>query len=54
MTYIRRLERVALAVEDLEAAQAFFEQWFGAQFQPEEHIEDMGIRYRPFAVGGPS
>jgi methylmalonyl-CoA/ethylmalonyl-CoA epimerase len=52
MTYIKRLERVALAVQDLDAAQAFFEQWFDAEFQPEEHIEAMGIRYRPFAVGG--
>ncbi len=51
MDYIKRIERVALAVEDLDQAQAFFEQWFGAQFQPEEHIEDMGIRYRPFDVG---
>jgi methylmalonyl-CoA/ethylmalonyl-CoA epimerase len=51
MDYIRRIERVALAVEDLDRAQAFFEQWFGARFDPEEHIEDMGIRYRPFAVG---
>lgn len=51
MNYINRIERVALAVEDLDAAQAFFEQWFGARFDPEEHIEDMGIRYRPFTVG---
>jgi methylmalonyl-CoA/ethylmalonyl-CoA epimerase len=51
MTYIRRLERVALAVPDLDEAQSFFEEWFGAEFQPEEHIEDMGIRYRPFRVG---
>jgi methylmalonyl-CoA/ethylmalonyl-CoA epimerase len=51
MSYIRRLERVALAVPDLDEAQSFFEQWFGAEFQPEEHIEDMGIRYRPFRVG---
>ncbi len=51
MTYIRRLERVALAVPDLDEAQTFFEDWFGADFQPEEHIEDMGIRYRPFRIG---
>jgi len=51
MTYVRRLERVALAVEDLDEAQTFFEDWFGAEFQPEEHIEDMGIRYRPFRIG---
>ncbi len=51
MTHIKGIERVALAVEDLDGAQAFFEQWFGASFQPEELIEDMGIRYRPFRVG---
>ena len=50
-TYIKRIERVALAVEDLDAAQEFFEQWFGAHFHPEEHIEDMGMRYRPFDIG---
>lgn len=51
MDYIKRVERVALAVEDLDKAQAFFEQWFGAKFCPEENIEDMGIRYRPFDIG---
>lgn len=51
MTFVRRLERVALAVPDLDSAQAFFEAWFGAEFLPEENIEDMGIRYRPFRVG---
>lgn len=51
MDYIRRLERVALAVPDLDAAQAFFESWFGAKFEPEETIEDMGICYRPFKIG---
>ncbi len=51
MSYIKGIERVALAVPDLDAAQTFFETWFGAKFQPEELIEDMGIRYRPFQVG---
>lgn len=51
MSFVRRVERVALAVPDLDAAQAFFEGWFGAEFLPEEHIEDMGIRYRPFRLG---
>ena len=50
-TFVKRIERIALAVEDLDAAQAFFEQWFGATFHPEEYIEDMGIRYRPFDIG---
>ncbi|MCP4423855.1 MAG: VOC family protein [Chloroflexi bacterium] len=51
MSYIKDIERVALAVPDLGAAQTFFEQWFGAKFESEEVIEDMGIRYRPFRVG---
>ncbi|HLC02636.1 MAG TPA: VOC family protein [Anaerolineales bacterium] len=51
MDFVRRLERVALAVPDLDPAQAFFESWFGAKFLSEETIEDMGIRYRPFMVG---
>jgi len=51
LSYIKHIERIALAVPDLEEAQAFFESWFGAEFESEEIIEDMGIRYRPFAVG---
>jgi len=51
MSFVKRVERVALAVEDLEAATAFFESWFGAVFHPEEVIEEMGIRYRPFDLG---
>ena len=50
MDYIKRIERVALAVEDFFKAQNFFEQWFGAKFHAEENIEDMGIRYRPFDI----
>ncbi len=51
MSYIKGIERIALAVPDLNEARAFFENWFGAAFQPEEYIEDMGIRYRPFQIG---
>lgn len=51
VTFVKHLERVALAVPDLEEAQAFFELWFGATFLQEEHIEDMGIRYKPFEIG---
>jgi len=51
VSYIRRLERVALAVPNLDDAQHFFETWFGARFEAEEHIQDMGIRYRPFMIG---
>ncbi len=51
MSYVKYVERIALAVRDLAEAQAFFEDWFGAEFEPEEVIEDMGIRYRPFQIG---
>jgi len=51
MSLVKRLERVALAVENLEEAQAFFERYFGFKFRPLEYIEDMGIRYAPFEVG---
>ncbi len=51
MNEIKGIERIALAVPDLDKAQSFFEGWFGAKFHPEEYIEDMGIRYRPFQIG---
>lgn len=51
MGIIQRVERVALAVTDLDEAQSFFQNIFGAKFYPEENIEDMGIRYRPFDIG---
>ena len=51
MTFVKRIERVALAVEDLDEARAYFEQCFGAEFMPIEFIEDMGIRYQPFNLG---
>lgn len=51
MTFVKRVERVALAVEDLEQARAYFEKCFDAKFLPVEFIEDMGIRYQPFEIG---
>ncbi len=51
MSFVKGIERVALAVDDLDQAQGFFETWFGARFFDEELIEDMGIRYRPFEIG---
>ncbi|MFQ5613551.1 MAG: VOC family protein [Anaerolineae bacterium] len=51
MSFVKYVQRVALAVEDLDRAQEYFEGVFGARFQPEETIEDMGIRYRPFDIG---
>jgi methylmalonyl-CoA/ethylmalonyl-CoA epimerase len=51
MTFVKRVERVALAVENLEQAREYFEKCFGAKFLPIEFIEDMGIRYQPFEIG---
>ncbi|MGD8759080.1 MAG: VOC family protein [Anaerolineales bacterium] len=51
MSFVKRIERIALAVPDLDEAQSFFEAWFDAKFEPEEHIEDMKMRYRPFMIG---
>ncbi len=51
MTFVKRIERVALAVENLEQAREYFEKCFGAKFLPIEVIEDMGIRYQPFEIG---
>lgn len=51
MSFVKRVERVALAVENLEEAREHFEKWFGAKFLPVEFIEDMGMRYQPFEIG---
>ncbi len=50
-SFVKTIQRVALAVEDLDEAQVYFEQILGGKFYPEEYIEDMGIRYRPFDIG---
>ena len=34
MTFVKRVERVALAVENLDEARTFFENTFGAVFEP--------------------
>lgn len=51
MPFVKRVERVALAVEDLDTAREYFQRCFGAQFLPIEYIEDMGIKYQPFQIG---
>ncbi len=52
MKFVKRIERIALAVENLEEARCYFEQTFDAQFEPLEVIEDMNMRYQPFMIGG--
>jgi methylmalonyl-CoA/ethylmalonyl-CoA epimerase len=51
MSSVIGIERIALAVHDLDEAKIFFETWFDAEFEAIEQIEDMGIRYRPFTIG---
>jgi methylmalonyl-CoA/ethylmalonyl-CoA epimerase len=51
MSFVKRVERVALAVENLDEARAFFEKTFDAKFAPLEVIEDMSMRYQPFMIG---
>jgi methylmalonyl-CoA/ethylmalonyl-CoA epimerase len=49
---VRRLDRVSIAVRDLEAARAFFERHFGAEFGAVEDVAVDGYRYVPFTLGG--
>ena len=51
MSFVKRVERVALAVENLDEARTFFEKTFDAKFAPLEVIEDMNMRYQAFMVG---
>jgi methylmalonyl-CoA/ethylmalonyl-CoA epimerase len=49
---VRRLDRVSIAVRDLETARAFFERHFGAEFGAVEDVAVDGYRYVPFTLGG--
>jgi methylmalonyl-CoA/ethylmalonyl-CoA epimerase len=49
---VRRLDRVSIAVRDLEAARAFFERHFDAEFGAVEDVAVDGYRYVPFTLGG--
>jgi methylmalonyl-CoA/ethylmalonyl-CoA epimerase len=49
---VRRFDRVSIAVRDLEAARAFFERCFGAEFGAVEDVAVDGYRYVPFTLGG--
>jgi methylmalonyl-CoA/ethylmalonyl-CoA epimerase len=49
---VKRVERVAIAVADLDAARDFFERALGAEFHPVEEVADQGFRYQPFTVAG--
>ena len=52
MSFVKAVDRVAIAVRDLEKARKFFGDVFGAGFEPEEDVTDMNFRYQPFTVGG--
>ena len=47
-----RIERIGLAVHDLDAPCAFFERVFGARFGALEDVKDQGFRYLPFEIAG--
>ena len=49
---VLKLERVAIAVPDLDAARGFFERVLGAEFGPVEDVRDQRFRYQPFTLGG--
>ncbi len=49
---VTRVDRVSIAVRSLEAAQAFFERHFGAEFGAVEDVAVDGYRYVPFTLGG--
>jgi methylmalonyl-CoA/ethylmalonyl-CoA epimerase len=49
---VRKVDRVAIAVRDLDRARKFFEEVFGARFEAVEDVKDMKFRYQPFTLGG--
>jgi methylmalonyl-CoA/ethylmalonyl-CoA epimerase len=47
-----RVDRVSIAVRDLDAARTFFERHFDARFGPIQDVAVDGYRYVPFTLGG--
>jgi len=52
MLKVKSVDRIGLAVEDLDAARSFFERVFGARFGAVEDVADQSFRYAPFDVAG--
>lgn len=52
MSFVKAIERVAIAVRDLDRARKFFQEVFGARFEPIEDVKDMKFRYQPFTLAG--
>jgi len=51
-TFVKAIERVAIAVRDLDRARKFFQDVFGARFEPIEDVKDQSFRYQPFILAG--
>ncbi|HXV59666.1 MAG TPA: VOC family protein [Vicinamibacteria bacterium] len=51
MGIVRRVDRVAFAVGDLDAARDFFQNVLGADFGPVQDIEEFKFRCQPFELG---
>jgi len=51
-SFVKAIDRVAIAVRDLDRARSFFEDAFGARFDPVEDVKVMQFRYQPFTLGG--
>lgn len=49
---VKRVDRVSIAVRRLDAARAFFETHFGAEFGEVEDVKVDGYRYVPFTIAG--
>jgi methylmalonyl-CoA/ethylmalonyl-CoA epimerase len=52
MTHVTSVDRVSIAVRSLEAARAFFQRHFGAEFGEVEDVRTDGYRYVPFTIAG--
>jgi methylmalonyl-CoA/ethylmalonyl-CoA epimerase len=50
LSFVKVVDRVAIAVRDLGQARSFFENVFDARFEPVEDVRDMKFRYQPFSV----
>ena len=49
---VAKVDRVSIAVRSLEAARAFFQRHFGADFGTVEDVAVDGYRYAPFTIAG--
>jgi methylmalonyl-CoA/ethylmalonyl-CoA epimerase len=49
---VTKVDRISIAVRDLDAARAFFARHFGAVFGPVEDVAVDGYRYQPFTIAG--